>query len=34
MDKRISAVKDKYEDAISALEKDVKKRADAAPPAK
>ncbi|HEX3595961.1 MAG TPA: hypothetical protein VHU80_12705 [Polyangiaceae bacterium] len=31
-DKRISAVQDKYEDALKALEKDVQKRADAAPP--
>jgi hypothetical protein len=31
MDKRISAVQDKYEEALKALEKEVQKRADAAP---
>jgi translation initiation factor 2 beta subunit (eIF-2beta)/eIF-5 len=31
-DKRISAVQDKYQDALKALERDVKNRADAAPP--
>jgi hypothetical protein len=30
MDKRVSAVQDKYQDALKALEKEVQKRADAA----